>query len=478
MGCGQEEQLESNSRVYSEPFPQFDPPPNILFLSIDTQRADHLGCYGYARDTSPNIDHFAAESVRYTQAYAPTPWTLPSHVAMFCGRHPYKLGINDINAAIPLTAPIMTTYLKAAGYQTAAFVDSKPKGMVGAHRGFDRGFDVYKHAPHQASVQSPFVYEMAATVEVAQHWLMQRDVNKPFFLFLHTKSVHGVAEGQGNDPRRFPYDKPEPYRSRYLTVDQAKFIWGGPGEPGAEPYLRYLNKQFAHGTLDPATYSAQRVEALKALYDGGIRYMDQYFGVLMKFLDETGLSQDTIVIVTADHGEGFLEHQFFHHIEVYKQLLHVPLIIRLPRDRMGKVIELPVEIGDIMPTILGFAGLEAPDSIDAIRLPLDSSINRPKRQIFGCYQFGDRGFYDAFSLLEGDWKLLFHKYPKNKTWQADLFNVSSDVDELAPITSKSDRIKAMLKSITMWQGLSSNTQSAISLDPETLNHLRNLGYID
>jgi arylsulfatase len=415
----------------------------------------------------------------FTRAYAPTPWTLPSHAAMFSGMHPYRLGINSLNAAIPASTPVMTPLLREAGYQTAAFVDSRPKGMVGAQRGFGRGFDVFRHAPHRAGIRSPFVYEMAATVRMARRWLRQRDPTRPFFLFLHTKAVHGVAEDHRSDSRRFPYDKPEAYRSRYLTEEQAGFVWGKPGEPGAEEHLQSLNRQFSQGSLDPAAYPPQRVEALKALYDGGVHYMDEQFGTLLRSLDEMSLSQDTVVIVTADHGEAFLEHGFFHHIEVNRQLLHVPLIIRLPRDRTGKTVDLPVELADIMPTVLQFAGLAVPGSVAAMPLPLAPSNDRPDRQIFGSYQFGSRAIYDAFSLLEGDWKLIFHKYSRDNAWLTPLlFNVAQDPDEHHPVSSQPRRAKALFSSLQSWIGGDRVGDSQIHLDQETIDHLRKLGYVD
>lgn len=292
--------------------------PNFLLVSIDTLRADHLGAYGYERDTSPNLDRFAERAFRFERAVAPAPWTLPSHVAMLSGQHPHDIGIDDIDSSIPERVPMIAEALRASGYQTAAFVDSATGGLLGAERGFDRGFDRYDHAPHpsESSAKTPGPkYDVARTVDAGLDWLRGRDHERPFFLFLHTKSVHTapVEPDRSRVDNDAPYKSPEPFGSRYLPDGQTRFDWHEGEQPGGVRYLRELNQRLAAGKIEPGHFPAERLVELESLYDGGIRYVDAQFGRLIAGLRDLDLAQNTVVIVTADHGEAFLEHYFFLH---------------------------------------------------------------------------------------------------------------------------------------------------------------------
>ncbi|UCE87185.1 MAG: sulfatase-like hydrolase/transferase, partial [Deltaproteobacteria bacterium] len=233
--------------------------PNVLLFSIDTLRADHLGCYGYARDTSPNLDALADRSLRFTEAFAPAPYTLPSHVAMLTGIHPHALGIENRRSAIPAETRLLAELLSEAGYRSAAFVDSMPRGFVGGSRGFARGFDEYTHMPERA--KRGYRYDMAATADAAARWLAGRADDRPFFLFLHTKSVHTLpSRAGGKNPMHFPYDKPEPYRSRFLSDAAAGLSWSEPKLGSGVDYLRALNERLASGEISPADIPRERVD--------------------------------------------------------------------------------------------------------------------------------------------------------------------------------------------------------------------------
>jgi arylsulfatase A-like enzyme len=445
---------------------------NIILISIDTLRADHLGCYGYSRDTSPNIDRFVTESIRFANAYAPTPWTLPSHAAMLTGIHPFKFGMDSQHSGIPENVPFLAENLKEAGYQTVAFVDSMPKGFLGADRGFARGFYKFYHAPFKMNLK--YKYDMSVTVDVAKQWLRECNKSKPFFLFLHTKSTHVVPKVENGDPRGFPYDKPDPYRSRYLTDQQALLHWN----PSFVGYLLHYNTLLASGKIKSDEFPRQRIEALKAQYDASIYYTDEYFGKLLKNLDEMKLLDNTIIVFTADHGEAFLEHRFFLHNEVYKQLMHVPLIIRLPAGCNGRTIKTPVGLEDITPTILSLVDVDIPEMVTGEQLPMTSAVNRPERQFYGYYQFGSKEFFDEFSLMEGDWKLVYQKYPNGK-WQSELYNIAEDPEEQSPITAQTERRAKLHKDLLNWMNSPPSIGSnKIMIDPETIKHLKSLGYVN
>jgi len=466
----------SNGVVTKAKSTVLEPRPNVLLVSIDTLRADHLSCYGYDRDTSPHIDRLADESVRFANVFAPAPWTLPSHATMLTGLHSFNLGVVSEKSTIPKNVPMVTELLHQAGYQTAAFVDSMPRGFVGAERGFDRGFETFQHAPHRPGL--PFRYEIDATMQAAEQWLEARDQTRPFFLFLHTKAVHSVPAAKSGDPRNPPYFSPEPNHSRYLTETQARLQWGGKKEPNAVQYLRDHNVAFASAKMDPRSYPEERTEALKAIYDGAIHYMDEQIGRLLRKLDQMSLSDQTVVIITADHGEAFLEHNFFLHVELYKQLLHVPLIIRLPKDRTPRVVETPVGLEDIVPTILNFTGIDIPEQVMGRQLPMDPAIKQPERWFYGHYQFGgSQSFYYAYSLQKGDWRLVYHRIG-DREWDAELYNVSTDVEEKNPITDKTQVESSLREKLHRWMAAKSPEDSpTIKLDAETIRVLKSLGYL-
>jgi arylsulfatase A-like enzyme len=446
--------------------------PNVLLISIDTLRADHLGCYGYKRDTSRNIDDFAAESIRFDKVYAPTPWTLPSHAAMLTGIHPFSLGMDNRWSIIPPDCPSLASLLKNAGYQTIAFVDSMPKGFLGAERGFDRGFESFNHAPYLPRFK--YKYDMAVTVDVASQWLEKRDKKSPFFIFLHTKSVHGCPPVKGGDPRGFPYDKPEPYRCRYLTAEQARLNW----RPPFVVCLRNYNELIVQGKMDPRKYPRLRIEALKGQYDAGIYYTDEHFGRLITLLGDMRLLDDMVVIFTADHGEAFLEHRFFIHKEVYKELLHVPLIVHLPGQHNGSIIRSPAALRDIVPTILRLASIDVPEEVSGIELPMNPATKRARRQFYAYYQFGSEVFKDEFSLQQDDWKFVYYQTTDNK-WHSELYNITKDPEEKNPIVKQAERKKALCQELLSWiASKSSFGNKRINLDVETMQHLKSLGYVD
>jgi arylsulfatase A-like enzyme len=454
------------------------PSPNFLLLSIDTLRADHLGSYGYARDTSPNLDRFANGSVRFENAFAPTPWTLPSHVAILTGRHPYEVGIVDHESSIPADVPTLAEAMAAAGYQTAAFVDSAPGGLLGAQRGFSRGFDRFDHAPHADT--SPYKYDMATTVDVGLRWLEERDPDRPFFLFLHTKSVHTTP----TDPRLLaesdaPYDKPAPFRTRFLPLDRTEFRWRGRPKIAGVIYLSELNDRIAAGTFDRDGFFPAKIEELIGLYDGGIYYVDEHFGRLLDGIANLGLAGDTFIVVAADHGEAFLDHRFFLHKEVYAPLLRVPLIVRDPRQAEARVVTERVGLADVAPTLLDLAGLPLPEGSSGRPPPLRGDEVPASRSFFGYSNPKDDYTYRAFSLHDGPWKLVYHKVWSWSEYRTELYNTDEDPHERQPLSGEGERERAMLGRLLRWiETEPEGGTQRIDLDSEAIEHLRSLGYLE
>lgn len=314
--------------------PALPPVRGIVLISIDTLRADHLGAYGYARDTSPFLDELAARGVLFERAVAQYPNTLTSHMSLLTGLYPAEHGVFPPDGVLSPSIPTLAELLAAAGWRTAGFVED---GYVNGEYGFERGFsrwhdEVGRYLPTQIEQTLErgvsFLREMAETRETGE--------TEPFFLFLHTYAVHD------------PYDPPEPFASRY---------WQGPRPEGAfhpaGPELLAFNRR--QGELSEA---ARRW--LVARYDGSIRYADSVLRGFFAELDRLGLTDEVAVVVTSDHGEEFLEHGRLAHTQVYDETLHVPLLVIHPGVTPRRVPALVQGI-DLFPTLLELAGVGVPE---------------------------------------------------------------------------------------------------------------------
>src|SRR5581483_10931386 len=290
-------------------FAASSPARNLIVITIDTLRADHLGCYGYKQIRTPNIDALAGEGFRFEHAFAVVPVTLPSHTTIFTGTYPMFSGMHDfadnkLNAAQPTLASV----LKQQGYVTGAVVAS---AVLDSRFGLNRGFDLYYDHFDFSRLQESNIDEMErpgnAVVDITLDWL-SRNSQKKFFLWMHLYDPH------------YPYRPPEPYATQYRDHP----------------------------------------------YDGEIAFDDAQVGRVVRFLKQKGLFQKTLLIVAGDHGEGLGEHgEKTHGFFIYNSTLHVPLIVHLPaatplRTRMSGDL---VNLADLMPTVLQFLRVEIPAEV-------------------------------------------------------------------------------------------------------------------
>lgn len=311
--------------------------PSIVLVSIDTLRADHLGCYGYARDTSPTIDALARRGVLFRQAIATSSWTLPSHASMFTGLYPTRHGAARFGKQLRPEYATLAELLWQAGYATAGFTGG---GFVAASFGFDRGFDRYWSENVLATLND----ELAANLARSLQWL-ETVGDRPFFLFLHTYATH------------VPYTPPP-----------ATNIFGDPAYDGPFKTAFRGREQAAYAT-GVHDFDAPTIRQLEALYDAGIRHTDGVLAGLVAALERQ--RGDVCLILTSDHGEEFDEHGHILHSrpKLYDELLRVPLIVWCPnRPGGGRVVESPVSLVDVTPTVLELAGLPVPPGLDGISL--------------------------------------------------------------------------------------------------------------
>ncbi|MEW6270824.1 MAG: sulfatase [Thermodesulfobacteriota bacterium] len=322
------------------------PRPNVLLVSIDSLRADHLGSYGYERPTSPTIDRLASEGALFEKAIAPAPWTVPSHMTMLTALPPEVHGVTSHRKALSPAAVTLAEVLRRAGYATAAFV-SGPTVM--AHYGFAQGFTVFDESTAERdSYRSQTGITSPALVELVGDYLEEWDREgrrAPFFVFLHMWDVH------------YDYAPPAPF-DRMFDPDYA----------GGMSFTDFERNQGIQPNMDP-----RDLQHLVALYDGEIRWTDENLGRVIDRLRELGVLDDTIVVVTSDHGDEFFEHGLKGHSKtLYDEVLHVPLVVRYPRRiPFGRRVPEQVRLMDVAPTIVGLAGVEPPErfGVDREEMP-------------------------------------------------------------------------------------------------------------
>lgn len=301
------------------------PVRGYLLISIDTLRADVLGSYGYPKPTSPFLDSLAARSVLFENAYVQLPGTLPSHMSMLTGLYPMEHGVYPPNSVLSPRIPLITEIFQRAGFKTAGFTEG---GFVHRSFGFDRGFDEWDDKVPGIPT------DLEVTLSRGLEYLKRLRADDRFFLFLHSYVVHD------------PYTTIEPYTTQF----------GAHPVPGAFPPLGEYFQRFNAGDKE-LTISPEALAYYRAAYDASVRYMDDRLAGFFRELEELGMAEDLVVIVTSDHGEEFLEHGKMVHGQLYPENLHVPLIIHHPRVKPRRVTDI-VESIDLAPTFYELAGLD------------------------------------------------------------------------------------------------------------------------
>lgn len=335
-----------------------DTPTGVIFVSLDTLRADRLGTLGNPRGLTPNLDRFAAESVTFERAYAQANETLYSHASLFTARYPSRLAPLDRNFRLPAKTPTLAGGFAAAGWETAAFVAG---GHLSAVFGLGEGFRTYDDTAAFGSIRE--------TGTAALAWLDDR-APLPFFLLVHGYDTHDRTL----KPTPFGYAFADP-NARSLgaelarTTGAASDIVGGhhSRRPDRIWQLSEDHPRFEHGRdierVDPEArpLSAEDAQHLRDVYDGSVAWADASFGLFMAGLDARGLLDEVVIVVLSDHGEELGEEGVFnHHYGMNDAVTHVPLLVRLPGgEQGGRRVSGLVELTDVAPTALELAGLPA-----------------------------------------------------------------------------------------------------------------------
>ncbi len=373
--------------------------PNVLLICIDSLRADHLGCYGYHRNTSPTIDSLASQGCLFTRAIAQSSWTLPSHASLLTSLYAKSHGVSSVFQALGATALTLAEDLRTGGYVTVAVISGGP---LSADHGLDQGFDVYDTGCWEYSHTHDATNE--CTHARASAWL-RHCRNSPFFLFTHYWDVH------------YDYLPPAPYDTLF---DPA---YGGD----------FDSRGVISERLRPTDLSTSDVNHLVALYDGEIAHTDRYVGMLLAELEAARLSDNTIVVLTSDHGDELFDHGTTGHGHtLYQELVRVPLIWVDPsRPPYRARVQDMVQLVDVPPAILERVDLAVPDVMQGESfLPLIAGRSGHSGGAFSEVTTQDGLRHELLAVLMGNAKIVLS--PAGHTGDVLAFNLAADPSERSP----------------------------------------------
>ena len=390
---------------------------NVLVISIDTCRADRLSCYGYSSKTTPNIDTIAAEGTLFRNAYSPVPMTLPAHSSMLTGTIPPYNGIHD-NGQYGFDETTLAGLLKARGFHTTGIVSAE---ILNRRYGLDQGFDAYLDTmPATSKGKLGTERKGGDTTRLALDFL-DRNREKPFFLFLHYYDPHS------------PYEPPEPFATPFKDRP----------------------------------------------YDGEIAFVDSCIGQVIAKLKDLGLYDTTLLVIASDHGEMLGEHgEIYHMFFVYQAAVKVVLVMRVPGQKRGLVVEEPVGLIDIVPTICSLVRVQPPRNIQGVDLTPHLKGRKTARADRGYYceslsptKFGGN---TLLALVQGNWKYI-------QTTRPELYDLEKDPGEKTNLVSSraemAASLQARLKSLLEKEVRSHSGGEKVESDPKALAALAALGYV-
>jgi arylsulfatase A-like enzyme len=436
----------------------FEIPENILLITVDTLRADHLGYHGYPRATSPFLDRFSQRSVVFTDASAQIPKTLPSMASMMTSRYPERIGVLANFHVLQEGLPTLAEILGRRGFLTLAYTTN---GNLIAERGISRGFDEFSFRPRRAEGLADTVVDRFG-----------HDPPGKFFAWVHFNDPHGPYRPAGAFRDLFLDDD---YYDRSQRVALAYEPMPGYNQNfvlGAVP--RYQQKSFReHERREERDFYIAR-------YDGEIRSTDAQIGRLIGDLEKNGLLRNTLVVITADHGEALGEHRYYfeHGWFLYQHQVHVPLLIRFPGQEEKRIIGTPAALTDLAPTLLDILGISPPPSFQGRSLmPLIAGRDAASLPVYAVTPDVYPRSYR--SLRSGRWK-----YIVDDEGREELYDLAADPEERSNLiggnAGQADRMRRMMSRAVQQAGPSGKplALSPEALDPEVIENLRSLGYLE
>jgi arylsulfatase A-like enzyme len=466
--------------------------PNVILISIDTLRADHVSCYGYHRKTTPNIDKIASEGTIFYRNYSTGVWTPPGHASMLTGLYVSEHGVYGENR-LSKTIPTIAEKLKQHGYQTAGFVNNSQVGeLVGFDKGHDTFVEVWKGVKPKSMVEwvmkgiarrirKKTGYEdMGAnkTNRMFKGWLENNiDKDSSFYAFLHYIEPHN------------PLDPPRPFKRRFSK------------HPLIDVDLKKINKVAYNPLiclLEDLQLTKEEISFLKSLYDGEIAYTDHKVGEVASMLKEKQCYDNTLIIITSDHGEHFGEHNLWSHTgSLYNEVLHIPLIIKFPKGVAHlKEVKHCTQLVDIFPTIMDITRVSQKEQINTSGVSLVCNGN--KSNTFHDYIFAEWEGRIPYFIQE---KLKFnnsskdidkithkmkmisdgrYKYISISDGSEELYDLSIDSNENNNLINESNDAVSILKvKLDEWksEAAAEMNEERSEIDEETRKNLERLGYM-
>ncbi len=426
---------------------------NVVFVLVDTLAARHLGAYGATNSPSPNIDKLASGSVLFERAYSPAPWTKPAVASIFTGVMPSTHGVLSIDDILGSEEKTLAEYFKENNFSTAGFVTHT---LISPELGYAQGFDSYETIPFKGNVHN--VVSSEKVTNMAIQWMknQNRDQKNPFLLFVHYF---------------------DPHNNYHQHPDFDRTSWyNGPLKSGMD--IRELRNKIPEMTPDDIRF-------LKGLYDEEIGFTDRNIGRLLSTLDELEIADDTIVVLTADHGEEFLDHGAIGHSRtLYDELIHVPLIVKIPGQSKPQKIKEPVSTMDLLPTLLDLFSFKGDSKLQGVslRAALTAGVGQGGRDIYSEVDFRSSAIKAyKIGLIQDNFKVVLDKTDSS----LELFNLSSDPKEQKNLnTIETERLSNMSKLVREYQAkyqsdfeIPNGKKQIKTHTPEEVEQLKSLGYI-
>jgi len=437
------------------------PPRSILLITVDTLRADHLGIYGYPRSTSPNIDRWFADAAIFERSYSTEARTPQSVTSILSGRLPQEHRVRKYWQLVPDEIRLIPDLLPEA-HQKAAFVSNavlvdKAIGIADRFEHYDEDFD--RSGPDGRNTGER---DARATTDAVLRWLREeRDPDRPFFVWIHYMDPH------------IPYRPPEEWSAAFSH-----------DEPALVPRSRFSLGMFGKEVDGPPVDARDFVDA----YDAEIAFMDHEIGRLLDTWAELESLDDSLMLLTADHGEALMEYEMYfgHGYQVYESIIHVPLLVRGPGVRSARHPGLTSGI-DVLPTVLAFAGGASPEELPGIDLSGPAAIP-PERIVYAETTFAKNTWRTAIRAMD-KWMLRIAREGDIAEWRH--YDLAADVGEEAPRpwsagASGGDRLLELLAKdpdragparIAAPGGVTGPNEIAPRVSEEELETLRALGYV-
>jgi len=423
-------------------------PKNMILISIDTLRPDRLGAYGATAPTSPTLDKLAAGGVLYTNAFATSPWTLPSHASMLTGLYPNRHGLKETDHKLSEKIPTVTSVLAEAGFATAGFVSSS---FLNETHGLHRGFETFQYEQEIGQLGN-VIYVRNSGPEIttrALAWLAARD-DQPFFLFVHYYDPHS------------DYSPSREYRRMFVETYNGTI-------DGSTVQLR----QVAMGQRELTEEDTQH---LLQLYDAEIRQLDDELAKLLHYLDERGLSDNTALLITSDHGEEFMEHgRTLHGRTFFSEVIDVPLILYGPGIPSGLRTDALASVVDVAPTILGLLDIEPPANLQGIDLSKNWSNDGESGRTFVVAEAAHEDPGDSIMIQDERYKLIYQRLGA----RARLYDLELDpMEEHDVASSYPEPVAKLMAALRTYRETETTAKSIPSRSASEEALLRRLGYID